>query len=99
MAQDVSALNGVLRMISPRYGEIRAPTIILAGGRDRSDPPQRHAIPLHRAIAGSRLIVFEHAGHMLPHSCGDAVLGAIGWVLGRPTVDSASRCETQAPGR
>lgn len=83
MAEDVATLNTALRAISRRYREIRVPTVILAGDQDTSDPPQRQAFPLHEAIPGSRLVIFKGVGHMLPHSCGQAVLDAIDWVSSR----------------
>ena len=48
-----------------RIGEIRVPTLIIWGGRDRLIPPQ-HAELFHRDIAGSRLVVFPELGHV-PH--------------------------------
>ncbi|HEY2589207.1 MAG TPA: alpha/beta fold hydrolase [Tepidisphaeraceae bacterium] len=49
--------------VTPRLGEIRSPTLLIAGGRDRAFPPE-----LVRATAagipGSRLIVYPKAGHL-----------------------------------
>jgi len=48
-----------------RIATIRQPTLILWGGRDRLIPPAVGAA-FQRAIAGSRLIVFDELGHV-PH--------------------------------
>ena len=46
-----------------RIPALKTPTPILWGGRDRLLPPA-DADKFHRAIAGSRLIVFEQLGHV-----------------------------------
>lgn len=46
-----------------RIPQVRAPTLILWGGRDRLTPVE-HAQRLHRDIAGSRLVVFDDLGHI-----------------------------------
>lgn len=46
-----------------RVPEIRVPTLILWGGRDRLIPPDQGE-RFHREIAGSRLEVFEALGHV-----------------------------------
>jgi len=48
-----------------RVRELRVPTLILWGGRDRLIPPP-YAERFHRDIAGSRLVVFPDLGHV-PH--------------------------------
>lgn len=46
-----------------RIGDIRVPTLILWGGRDRLIPPN-NADKFHRDIAGSQLLVFPALGHV-----------------------------------
>jgi pimeloyl-ACP methyl ester carboxylesterase len=48
-----------------RIAEIKTPTLILWGGRDRLIPPE-HAQWFARDIAASRLVVFDELGHV-PH--------------------------------
>lgn len=45
--------------------QIRVPTLILCGDEDRLTPP-KYSEFLHREIKGSELVIFPHAGHMLP---------------------------------
>jgi 3-oxoadipate enol-lactonase len=47
-----------------RLGEIRCPTLVLAGDADTA-VPSHHANMLHAGIAGSRLVKIEDAGHGL----------------------------------
>lgn len=49
--------------VTPRLGEIRAPTLVLVGRDDFLCPPSQAAI-LHEGIPGSRLVIFERSGHV-----------------------------------
>ena len=51
--------------VKDRLSEINAPTLVIAGGEDRLTPPTLSR-ELHMGIKGSRLIIVEGAGHMLP---------------------------------
>ncbi len=46
-----------------RIRELRLPTLILWGGRDRLNPPD-DAERFHRDIAGSRRVIFDELGHV-----------------------------------
>ena len=48
--------------IVDRLGEIRAPALILSGSHDEATPAISET--LHRAIAGSRLVIFEESSHV-----------------------------------
>ncbi|MFT7724116.1 MAG: alpha/beta hydrolase [Roseateles sp.] len=63
-----------------RLGEIRVPTLILWGGRDRLIPP-RWAQAFHQALPGSRLVVFPQLGHVPQEEDPAATLAALrGWL-------------------
>ena len=51
--------------VSARLGEIRVPTLILAGRDDTITPPACSEV-LHRGIPGSQLVVVDGAGHTIP---------------------------------
>ena len=59
-----------------RLGEIRVPTLILWGGRDRLIPP-RWGEAFHQAIPGSRLVVFPRLGHVPQEEDPAATLAAL----------------------
>ena len=59
-----------------RLGEIRVPTLILWGGRDRLIPP-RWGEAFHQGIAGSRLVVFPGLGHVPQEEDPAATLAAV----------------------
>jgi len=46
-----------------RIAGVKAPTLILWGGRDRLIPPE-NAQRFQRDIAGSQLVTFENLGHV-----------------------------------
>jgi hypothetical protein len=62
LAADVAIARGM--DLTPAAADVRVPTLILCGSRDRVTPPalSRH---LHATIAGSRLEIVDGAGHML----------------------------------
>ncbi len=49
-------------ILAERIPELKLPTLILWGGRDRLIPPE-DAERFHREIAGSTLVIFEDLGH------------------------------------
>lgn len=65
-----------------RLGEIRVPTLILWGGRDRLIPP-RWGQAFHAAIPGSRLVTFPGLGHVPQEEDPAATLAALhDWLPG-----------------
>jgi len=59
----VAELMSSPRFDAPGVKEVRVPTLILWGGRDRWIPPA-HAKLFERDIAGSRLILYDDLGHV-----------------------------------
>jgi non-heme chloroperoxidase len=56
---------------------IRTPTLILQGDIDQSASLEGHGRPTHELIAGSKLLVYENAGHGLPFTHTDRMLADI----------------------
>jgi pimeloyl-ACP methyl ester carboxylesterase len=50
--------------LTPRLGEISAPTLILVGEDDFICPPSQAKI-MHEGIPNSELVVFEESGHFV----------------------------------
>ena len=76
-ADEIRRVSDSLAQQAPRYGEIAAPVVILAGAADQATPPDRHAQPLHAALPHSRLIMLPDTGHWVHHAHPDAALAAI----------------------
>lgn len=67
-AEDIRGLKARLAAFVPRYGEIAAPTVVLAGDRDHVVSTDIHARALVAAVDGARLVVLPGAGHALQHT-------------------------------
>jgi 3-oxoadipate enol-lactonase len=61
----------------PRLGEVRAPTLVLAGSADPATPPER-AEEIAAGIPGARVRIFEGSAHLAnieqPEAFNDAIL-------------------------
>ncbi|HEX6260486.1 MAG TPA: alpha/beta fold hydrolase [Woeseiaceae bacterium] len=60
----------------PLMGRIRCPTLIGVGSDDAWAPVDQHRA-IAAGIAGARLVIFEHAGHMTPVEAPDLVTAAL----------------------
>lgn len=70
--------------LSRRYGEVRAPVVIMAGEGDLIAHTDKHAKRLAREIAGSELRVVPGQGHLLHYAVPEQVVAAIDAVAVRP---------------
>lgn len=80
---DSTRLGGHLQEMAPRYGEIRVPTVIIAGDLDQRTPAAKHALPLHEAMPHSTLAIVPGAGHALHFARPEVLLDAIRKVAGQ----------------
>lgn len=74
---DSSRLRGYLAGQSKRHAEIRVPTIIITGNRDKTVWAKLHSYALHREIAGSELVKLVGIGHMPHYVRPDVVIDAL----------------------
>jgi pimeloyl-ACP methyl ester carboxylesterase len=84
-AQDLAVLKEFVAAQVPRYGAIRAPTLIISGDRDSVVSLDAHARAAAALIPGARLIVLEGVGHMLQHVAVDTVVAAVDELASRAT--------------
>ncbi|MGH1574645.1 alpha/beta hydrolase [Methylobacterium sp. P31] len=63
--QDLLGLSTALAVQSPRYREIRIPTLVISGEADPIVRSDTQAVPLAGAIPGARLVLLPGIGHML----------------------------------
>lgn len=84
-AQDVAGLYGFVAGQSGRYGEIRAPTVIVAGDADGIVSTGIHAQAIARQIPDARLVVLPGVGHMVHVVAADTVVAEIEALAGRLT--------------
>ncbi|MDF1686398.1 MAG: alpha/beta hydrolase [Parvibaculaceae bacterium] len=76
-SEDVRSLQNYLRAQSVGYGNIRVPTIVITGNRDKTVWAKLHSYALHEQISGSELIKLQGVGHMPHHVHGDIVREAL----------------------
>lgn len=74
---DSAGLRSWLVTQSKRYHEIRVPTIIITGNRDKTVWAKLHSYALHEQIAGSELIKLVGIGHMPHYIRPDLVIDAL----------------------
>jgi pimeloyl-ACP methyl ester carboxylesterase len=76
-AQDLAALSLHLAAQAPLYPQIRVPTVVVTGDRDRVVSPRVHARATAAAIPNAELIVLPGVGHMPHHAAPERVVAAI----------------------
>jgi len=82
-ARDVVHFYGHVVRLSARYGDIRAPTEVVTGDRDRVVAPAIHSYGLVRDIPGARLTILPGVGHMPHWTAAAAAVAAIERVAAR----------------
>jgi 3-oxoadipate enol-lactonase len=59
--------------LTTNLGQIRAPTLVIAGAQDPATPPAEHAAKIAEAIVGARLEVLDPGAHLINIERPDAV--------------------------
>jgi pimeloyl-ACP methyl ester carboxylesterase len=76
-AWDLVTLKSAVAEQAPRYAEIDAPTVVIAGDADKTVSTDIHARPFTAVVPGARLIVLPNVGHMVQSAAPDLVLSEI----------------------
>jgi pimeloyl-ACP methyl ester carboxylesterase len=82
-AIDIANLLEYVKRVSPRYKEIKAPTVIITGDADGVVLPEIHSRQLHEDIAGSTLLRIHNLGHKPDYIVTDLAISAIESVAGK----------------
>lgn len=82
-ATDVAGLYDFVLDAAPRYREIKAPTVILSGDRDKVVYAKIHSVGLARDIPGAELVWVKNLGHKPDWVASDLVVAAIEKVSGK----------------
>jgi pimeloyl-ACP methyl ester carboxylesterase len=83
-AQDTALMIPSAAALQDRYGELRLPVTIIAGGGDRIVAPQHQAHRLHREVSQSNILVLQDEGHMVHHGAAGLVAAAIAAIAKEP---------------
>ena len=76
-AWDMATLKDAVTAQMPRYGEIKAPAILLHGDVDKSVYLTTHSQPFVKAVPHAELIVLPGTGHLVQNAVPDQVVAAI----------------------
>lgn len=82
-AADVAGLYDYAVNAAPHYREIKAPTVVISGDRDKVVYATIHSTGLERDIPGAELIWVHNLGHKPDWIAPDLVVGAIEKAAGR----------------
>ncbi|TJV02210.1 MAG: alpha/beta hydrolase, partial [Mesorhizobium sp.] len=83
-ARDVARLYDYVRAASPGYREIKAPTLVISGDRDKVVYATVHSVGLEHDIPGAELVWVANLGHKPDWIAPDLVVGAIERAAGAP---------------
>jgi pimeloyl-ACP methyl ester carboxylesterase len=73
-ARDLVTLKAAVREQAPRYGEIRAPTVVIAGDADTTVWPAIHSRPFAATVANAKLIMLPGVGHIVQNAAPELVM-------------------------
>jgi pimeloyl-ACP methyl ester carboxylesterase len=76
-AWDLVTLKAAVAEQAPRYGNIKAPVVVITGDTDTTVSPNIHSRRLVAAAPNAKLIVLPGAGHMVQYAAPDVVVREI----------------------
>jgi pimeloyl-ACP methyl ester carboxylesterase len=88
-ARDLVTLKAAVAEQAPRYGDIKTPTVVIAGDTDDTVSPDIHARAFAAAVPGARLIVLPGVGHMVQNAAPELVMREIDAMIGRDHIAAA----------
>ena len=90
-AHDLVTLKEAVREQAPRYAEITAPVVVIAGdGADKTVSTSIHSRPFAAAVPNAKLIVLPDVGHMVQHAAPELVVAEIEAMIGRIAPSTAA---------
>jgi pimeloyl-ACP methyl ester carboxylesterase len=76
-AWDLVTLKAAVAEQAPRYGNIKAPVVVITGDTDTTVSPSIHSRRLAAAVPDAKLIVLPGVGHMVQYAAPELVVGEI----------------------
>lgn len=83
-ARDLVRLKQAVTEQAPRYPEISAPTVVIAGDVDKTVSTNIHSRPFATAVPNAKLIVLPGVGHMVQNAAPDLVIREIEGLIALP---------------
>jgi pimeloyl-ACP methyl ester carboxylesterase len=81
-ARDLVTLKAAVREQASRYGEIRVPTVVIAGDADTTVWPTIHSRPFAAAVPNAKLIILPGVGHIVQSAAPELVMHEIDAMIG-----------------
>jgi pimeloyl-ACP methyl ester carboxylesterase len=81
-AWDLVTLKAAVVEQAPRYGDIRAPVVVISGDADKTVWPDIHSRPFAAIVPHAKLIVLPGAGHMVQNAAPELVMREIDAMIG-----------------
>jgi pimeloyl-ACP methyl ester carboxylesterase len=81
-AWDLVTLKAAVVEQAPRYGDIRAPVVVISGDADKTVWPDIHSLPFAAIVPHAKLIVLPGAGHMVQNAAPELVMREIDAMIG-----------------
>jgi pimeloyl-ACP methyl ester carboxylesterase len=82
-AWDLVTLKAAVIEQSPRYADIKAPVVVIAGDADKTVWPSIHSRPLVATVPNAKLILLPGVGHMVMYAAPDIVMHEIDAMTGK----------------
>jgi pimeloyl-ACP methyl ester carboxylesterase len=82
-ARDLVTLKAAVNEQTPRYTDIKVPTVIITGDLDKTVSTSRHSRPFAAAVQGAKLIVLPDVGHMVQNAAPELVVREIEAMAGQ----------------
>jgi pimeloyl-ACP methyl ester carboxylesterase len=80
-AWDLVTLKQAVREQAPRYAEIKAPVVVIAGDADKTVYPDIHSRPFAATVPHAKLIILPGVGHMVQNAAPELVMREIGAMI------------------
>jgi pimeloyl-ACP methyl ester carboxylesterase len=93
-ARDLMTLKAAVEEQAPRYANIKAPTVVIAGGVDKTVSTGIHSRPFAAAVPNAKLIVLPNVGHMVQNAAPELVIAEIDAMIGEMMHNAATPSET-----
>jgi pimeloyl-ACP methyl ester carboxylesterase len=88
-ARDIVTLRAAVEEQAPRYGDIRAPTVVISGELDKTVTTKIHSRQFAKAVANAKLIVLPDVGHMVQNAVPELVISEIEAMIGKTAPSAA----------
>jgi pimeloyl-ACP methyl ester carboxylesterase len=93
-ARDLVTLKAAVAEQAPRYANIRAPMVVIAGDVDKTVSTNIHSRPLAAVVPNAKLFVLPGVGHMVQNAAPDLVISEIEAMIGTIARSAAAQSAT-----